>query len=118
MCYKLPAYENMSSSSTDKSADERLLRAAPRSGVGLWNSDLDVGVQRGVGVRSFAWRCQPEGIAAYVGWIDRPKTMPFLRSAAEPLASLEEKNVEVPSWFHSVFQIFAQPKQGGIVPTD
>ena len=80
---------------------------------------LDVGVQRGVGVRSFAWRCQLEEIAAYVGWIDRPKTMPFLRSAAEPLASLEEKNVGVPSWFHSVFQIFAQPKQGeSFRPTD
>ena len=53
---------------------------------------LGRGSSKGVGVRSFARRCQPEGIAAYVGWIGRSKRRcNFLRSAAGPLASLLEK---------------------------
>ena len=29
-----------------------------------------------------------------------------------------ENTSEFPAWFHAGVQVFAQPKQGGIVPTD
>jgi hypothetical protein len=88
-------------------------------GVGLWNSDLDVGVQRGAGVRSL--RVGASGRDSRLRRVDWQikKTMQFLRSAAWPLASLLENTSEFPSWLTPFFRLSRSQNKGkSFRPTD
>ena len=75
-----------------KSADERTAASCSKVWGGLWNSDLDDESSKGCRRPKFCVAV-PAGRDSRLRGGDwrTKKTMPFLRSAAEPLASLVEK---------------------------
>jgi hypothetical protein len=106
-------------SSTDKSADERAAASCFKVWGGLWNSDLDDESLKG-GRRSKFRVAVSAGRDSRLRGVDyRTKnTMPFLRSAAEPSASLVEKIRRCSGLVPLRSAGFRAAKQGGILPTD
>ena len=93
-----------------KSADERTAASCSKVWGGLWNSDLDDESSKGCRRPKFCVAV-PAGRDSRLRGVDwrTKKTMPFLRSAAEPSASLGRENTSVAS----VLQVFRAAKTGG-----